>query len=265
MNALKKTVLITGASSGIGAALAIQFAQNNCEIILLGRHNERLNQIACDCQQYTGNKPLIITMDLTEPNASQTIYDLVKSHGMHVDILINNAGEGLWGDFHDYDSLKIHKLIQLNIFSVIDMTKLFLTDMVAKKSGKIVNIASVYAFTPVPYQSIYAASKAFILSFSLALADEVKSAGVDVTVICPGTIRTNFRKNVNIVEKPSIFSMSPETLAKKSYAAIVKSKLVYIPGFYNWIYVKIIETTPVWLNATVVKWLVYKLRGYKSS
>ncbi len=185
------TALITGASAGIGAAFAQELATRQTNLILVARSEPKLQQLAQQLQQYKIQVDIVV-QDLTEPKAAKTVFDIVTEKGLTIDLLINNAGFGEYGDFAELDGDQQVKMIQLNILALVDLTHQFLPGMRQRRSGGIINMSSVAAFQPMPYFSIYAASKAFVLSFSEALWAENRSYDVHIVAVCPGPTETNF-------------------------------------------------------------------------
>ncbi|WP_341530555.1 SDR family oxidoreductase [Nostoc sp. UHCC 0302] len=191
------TALITGASSGIGKAFADELAARQTNLVLLARSEEKLNQLAKQLQDQYKIKVDVIVKDLTEANAAAAVFDVIKTKGLTIDLLINNAGFGEYGDFAEGDGEKQVKIVQLNILALVDLTHKFLPLMRQRGAGGIINVSSITGFQPIPYLSVYAASKAFILSFSEALWAENFPYGVRVLVTCPGPIETNFFAEAN--------------------------------------------------------------------
>ncbi|MFN6570036.1 SDR family oxidoreductase [Dendronalium sp. ChiSLP03b] len=191
------TALITGASSGIGKAFAQELAARQTNLVLVSRSEEKLNQIAKQLQEQYKIQVDVIVKDLTEPNAPAAVFDATKAKQLTIDLLINNAGFGDYGDFAQNDRERQIKIVQLNIVALVDLTHQFLPLMRQRRSGSIINLSSITAFQPMPYLSVYAASKAFIVSFSQALWAENRSYGVRVLVACPGPIETNFFAEAN--------------------------------------------------------------------
>jgi uncharacterized protein len=186
------TALITGASGGIGKAFAEELAARQTNLVLVARSEDKLSQIASKLQTKYKIKVDVIVKDLTEYNAASLIFEDISSKGLNIDLLINNAGFGDYGDFAERDGDRQLKIIQLNVLALVDLTHKFLPIMRQKRSGSIINVASIAAFQPIPYLSVYAASKAFVLSFSEALWAENRSHGVKVLCVCPGPTETNF-------------------------------------------------------------------------
>ncbi|WP_069789352.1 SDR family NAD(P)-dependent oxidoreductase [Cyanobacterium sp. IPPAS B-1200] len=187
-----KTALITGASSGIGKAFAEELAQKSYDLIIIARTTEALNNIKNDLETKHGISVKVITQDLTLPNACEDIYGQLKQENIIVDLLINNAGFGDYGLFCDRPLDKQLKMIQLNISALVTLTHLFLQDMRERKEGDIINVGSIAGYQPLPYLSVYAATKAFVLSFSEALWAENKEFGITILALCPGPTESNF-------------------------------------------------------------------------
>ncbi|MBW4674456.1 MAG: SDR family oxidoreductase [Desmonostoc geniculatum HA4340-LM1] len=186
------TALITGASSGIGKAFAQELAARKTNLVLVARSEDKLKQLAQELQDKHKIEVDVIVKDLTEANAAAAVFDTTKAKGLTIDLLINNAGFGSYGDFAESDGERQVKIIQLNIVALVDLTHKFLPLMRERRSGSIINVSSITGFQPIPYLAVYAASKAFILSFSEALWAENRQYGVRILVTCPGPIETNF-------------------------------------------------------------------------
>ncbi|MEG4987835.1 SDR family oxidoreductase [Microcoleus sp. BR0-C5] len=186
------TALITGASGGIGAAFAAELAKRQHNLILVARSEDKLQQLAAKLQQEFNILVEIIVQDLTAPAAGTTVFDTVVQKGWTVDLLVNNAGFGDYGAFADRPLDKQLKMVQLNIVALVELSHLFLQGMRQRKSGSIINVASIAAFQPMPYLSMYAATKAFVLSFSEALWAENKDLGIGVLCLCPGPTESDF-------------------------------------------------------------------------
>ncbi|MEH2192850.1 MAG: SDR family oxidoreductase [Nostoc sp.] len=191
------TALITGASSGIGKAFAQELAARKTNLVLVARSEEKLSQLAKELQDKHKIQVDVIIKDLTESNAANAVFEATKTKELSIDLLINNAGSGYYGDFAEGDGERQIKIVQLNILALVDLTHKFLPLMRQRRSGSIINVSSITAFQPIPYLSVYAASKAFILSFSEALWAENRQYGVRILVTCPGPIETNFFAEAN--------------------------------------------------------------------
>ena len=181
---------------------------------------------------------------------------MVKKRGIKVDILINNAGFGLFGEFYETDIEKEKKMIDLNIKALVELSKYFLQEMLEKKSGKILNVASIAAFQPGPYMSVYYASKSFVLSFTEALRNEVRNTGVGISVLCPGPVETEFEKSAELTKSKLFSKLKPVTAEKVAYAGymgLMKNKAVIIPGFFNKIAVTAGAVVPTGLKVNIAR------------
>ncbi len=187
-----KTALITGASSGIGQAFAEELATHGTNLILVARSQDKLYRLAKQLQEKTSIYVEVIVQDLTQPQAGQKVYDWVQDKGLSVDCLINNAGFGDYGQFAERDLSKQLEMIQLNVTVLVELTHFFLSPMQQQRRGSIINVASIAGFQALPYLSTYAATKAFVLSFTEALWAENKDKGINCLALCPGPTESNF-------------------------------------------------------------------------
>ena len=189
-----KTVLVTGASSGIGLAISEELAKRGANLILVARSKDKLNEVAVSVRK-TGSEAHVFTSDLSVPNAAKELHTVVFQAGLSVDLLINNAGYGRWGEFTSFDRMDYAKMIQLNITSLTDLCHLFISDMVKKGSGGIINVGSMASFGPVPYANVYSSTKAYVLNFTEALRYEYEEKGIQIMALCPGGTQSNFATN----------------------------------------------------------------------
>ncbi|HET6228044.1 MAG TPA: SDR family oxidoreductase [Bacteroidia bacterium] len=231
-----KHVLITGATSGIGYELAKLFAQDGYNQIIVARSFTELQGTATELRGY-GIKVIPIAKDLFEPKAAIELYEEVKALGININILVNNAGHGHYGEFV-YTALEMElDIIQLNVVSLVTLTKLFLKDMVEKGDGKILNTSSVASKSPGPWQSVYHATKAFVQSFTEAIHVEVKDKGVTVTALLPGATDTDFFHKANMLDSKIVQDKSklanPADVAKDGYEALMAGKDMVISGMKN--------------------------------
>ncbi len=235
----RKTALITGGAGGIGLELAKILALQGNDLILVDIREKELIEAKTMLEKEYQCKVKTIAKDLTAPDSIQNIYDEIKMDGIKVGMLINNAGLGDFGEFHLTNWAKQETILKLNIFALTHLTRLFLPDMMENKEGKILNVASLAAFQPSPLMSMYFASKAFVLSFSEAVANEVKGSGVSVTVFCPGPTLTGFQQAVGagspeLSGKNWIYA-DVKDVAKAAYKAMMSKKPVVIHGWFNYI------------------------------
>ena len=190
---MKQTALITGASNGIGLELARIHAKRGGNLVLVARSQDKLNQLADELRaQYHDIQITVIAQDLAMPHAAQSVFAQTEQLGIQVDILINNAGFGGHGRFFERELAKEQQMIQLNITTLTELTHLYLQGMVARRSGKILNVSSTASFMPGPLQAVYYATKAYVTSFSQAVAEEVREFGISITALCPGAVATDF-------------------------------------------------------------------------
>jgi short-subunit dehydrogenase len=230
-----KTALITGASSGIGYEFSRLFAQEGCNLVLAARSADRLAEIARELTAVYPIKAEVVALDLSLPEAASQLFAEVKRRGLTIDVLINNAGFGQFGPYADSDWENQRHMIQLNVTTLAQLTRVFLAEMVQRKAGKILNVGSTGSFTPVPYMAVYAATKAFVLSFSEALSAELQGTGVTVTALCPGVTKTNFfqrAKSENMLLR-KFSQMEARDVARIGYRAMMKGRTRVVSGWFN--------------------------------
>ena len=234
MESNNRYALITGASSGIGYELAKLFAQDGYNLILVARTKEDLGKAATEFSQY-GIDVVTIAKDLFERNAAFEVYDEVKSKGLAVDVLVNDAGQGQFGLFVDSDINRLLDLIQLNVASLTAMTHLFLKDMVSRNEGKILQLASIASKLPGPWQAVYHATKAYVLSFTEALIRELKDSAVSMTALQPGATDTDFFNKAEMQESKIMDTKlsDPAQVAKDGYEALMKGDDKVVSGLKN--------------------------------
>jgi short-subunit dehydrogenase len=231
-----QTVLVTGASKGIGMELARQFARHGYSIIITATSEEQLGETASNMQAEFSVPVRFIAADLLDPETPRKLHDALKADGTGIDILVNNAGLGHHGWFVDQPADDDVEMIRVNIEALVRMTKIFLPGMVARRSGRILNTASIAGFMPAPQMAVYHATKAFVLSFTEALAEELKDSGVTVTALCPGATDTDFFKTAGAVDTMAFQNMqvmSPQEVAKGGYEALMNGDRVYVAGGMN--------------------------------
>jgi short-subunit dehydrogenase len=246
-NEQNKYALITGATSGIGLELAKLFAKDQYNLVIVSRRQDELNNVSNELKKDYGINVVTIAKDLFDRNAAFEIYDEVKSKGIQIDVLVNDAGQGLYGEFVDTDINRELDIIQLNIASLVVLTKSFLKDMVARNEGKILNLASIASRLPGPFQSVYHGTKAFVLSFSEAIRDEVKDKNVVVTALMPGATDTDFFHKANMEDSKMVQDSKladPATAAKDGYDALVANKDKVVSGFMNKVQVAMSNILP---------------------
>ncbi|OOE13039.1 SDR family NAD(P)-dependent oxidoreductase [Fictibacillus arsenicus] len=232
---MNKTVLITGASSGIGLEFASLFAKDGYHLVLNARNESRLQEIANELKSKYGVKVTVAAKDLSNPNSADELTSELASAGMEVDVLINNAGFAAYGSFNETSWKEEKDMIQVNIMALTALTKQLLPGMIKRNSGKILNVASIAAFQPGPLMAVYYATKAYVLSFSEAVNYELRNTNVSVTALCPGATATNFEKRANL-ESSRLFqsgAMDARDVALEGYKALKEKKSLEIPGLKN--------------------------------
>ncbi len=224
--------LVTGASSGIGYELAKLFAKDGKNIVVVARSRDKLEGLKRDLEREHQTKVVVSVKDLSDPEAPQEIFSELEKEDINVDVLVNNAGFCVYGMFRETNLQQELEMIQVNLISMIHLTKLFLRRMVESKSGYILNVASLCAFAPVPLESIYCSSKAGVLHFSEALANELKGSGVSVTCLCPGLAKTLFHERAKMQDARVTRRkmMDAAIVAKAGLTDLKKGKVISIPG-----------------------------------
>ena len=225
--------LVTGASSGIGLELAKLFARDSYGLVLVGRSGDALARAAKEVASSGATLVRTITKDLSMPDAAEEVFAALE--GAHVDVLVNNAGVGLYGPFLEVPAAAEAAMMRLNMIALTQLTKLVAAKMATQRRGTILNVASTAAFQPGPLMAVYYASKAYVLSFSEALASELASVGIRVSVLCPGPTRTGFQQRAKM-ERSRLFDfgvMDADVVARVAYRGLKRNKRIIIPGIRN--------------------------------
>ena len=255
----EKTILITGASSGIGEAFAKHLDKLGAKLILTARSEDKLNSLASSM-----NNALVIPGDLSDRTFPRNLYKQIIDKGIDIDILINNAGFGFSGLFLTSNMENYEEMLNVNIYSLMDLSHLFLKDMVKKEQGGIINISSLASYQPMPYFSVYAATKAFVTSFTLALHEEYRCKGIKILGVCPGYTKTSFNKRAQISSKTiSGYIMTSEEVVEQSLKAFSKGKHIIINGRINRFVKFITSMLPTRLAMRMVKGIIK--RGMEDS
>jgi uncharacterized protein len=262
MDSKIQTALITGASGGIGYELAKLFARDHYNLVLVARSSDKLNQAAAELQSQCGVTVRTVALDLAAAPAPKFLFDQLQREGTAVDVLVNNAGFGGFGEFAAMAEEEILGQLQLNVTALTYLTRLFLPGMLARRSGKIMNVASTAAFQPGPLMAVYYATKAYVLSFSEALANEVAGSGVVVSCFCPGATDTGFAKRAGM-EDSRIFkklgAMNVEAVARDGYRGLMAGRAVVISGARNWLVAESVRFAPRKLVTAVSRWVAEKV------
>ena len=250
---MNEWALITGASMGIGHELAKVFAAGKFNLVLVARNEARLNKVAEELRAQFGIESKILSKDLSLPAASQEIFEALRD--TPISVLVNNAGFGWRGAFAECD-LQQHALdmMHVNMDSLVALTRLFVPPMLARKQGRILNVASTAAFQPGPFANIYFATKSFVLSFSTALAEELDGTGVTVTALCPGSTRTEFFDRAGMKNmRPEWHMMDADVVARAGYRGLMRGKRVVIPGLMNKLTSKLTNFVPTGVTTKIVR------------
>jgi short-subunit dehydrogenase len=234
----RETALVTGASAGIGAALAKQFAAGGFDLILVARSRDKLEALAESLKAEHSVEVAVLPTDLSVHGAAKTLFDAVKKRKLAVDILVNNAGVLEMGAFRDMTPERHQELIGLNVAMLTDMTSRFLAPMLERGRGRILNVASIAAFQPVPSLATYAATKAYVLSLTEALSEELKGSGVSITALCPGITETGMvdrarETNAAASQLPPFLIGDVDDVAAQGYAACMAGEVIRVPGALN--------------------------------
>jgi uncharacterized protein len=244
---MQKTALITGASNGIGLELARVHAAKGDNLVLVARNQTKLDELKNELEKTHGIQVHNIAKDLSQLNSALDVYNEVKEQNIQIDYLINNAGFGSFGMFVTNEWNKEEQMINLNITTLTHFSYLFLKDMVARKSGRIMNVASTAAFQSGPTMAVYYATKAYVLSFSEAIDNEVREHGVTVTALCPGATASGFQDAAAMQESKLVKGKKLPTskqVAEYGYKAMMKGKTVAIHGTMNWILANSVRFMP---------------------
>jgi short-subunit dehydrogenase len=250
-----KTALITGASSGIGKALAEEFAKDGYHLVLAARGVAKMQSLADDLQKRFKITATVIGADLETNDGAAKLHTDIKSRGITISALANNAGYGTFGEFKDSSLAPELAMMQLNMNTVVVLTKLFLPDLIATR-GKIMNTASTAAFQPGPYMAVYYATKAFVLSFSEAIAAELAGTSVTVTALCPGPTTSGFQDKADMHASALVKGKklpSSAEVATAGYRAMQRGQRVYIPGAMNWVMAQSVRFAPRNMVTMMVK------------
>lgn len=230
-----RRAIVTGASSGLGADFARELARRGCELVLVARRRERLEELAADLEARHGTRCRVHAADLTEPGAPVRLADTLEEDGWDVDILVNNAGFGIYGRFLDTEWERLEKMLRLDVEALVAMTRVFAPGMVQRGWGRVLQVASIAAFQPSPGYAAYAAAKSFVLSFSTALHQEWKGTGVTCTVVSPGVTETEFLEVAG--QEKGLFHratlMDSPTVARQGIETMAAGRPGIVPGWIN--------------------------------
>jgi uncharacterized protein len=246
MTASRPLALVTGASAGIGRELADILAREGHDLVLVARREPELTDLARELKERHGADSRVLTADLSAPDAATQLVESLGA-GTAVDVLVNNAGFGGHGAFAERDRDEEMRMIAVNVTALTDLTKQLVPGMVARGRGRILNVASTAAFQPGPFMAVYYATKAYVLSFSEALHEELSGTGVTVTCLCPGVTKTEFQKVAGVEEVPLTqgpLSMTARAVAESAYSGLAKGRRLVIPGVHNKVGVQAVRLSP---------------------
>jgi uncharacterized protein len=252
---VSKTALITGASGGIGFELALLFGHDRYDCVLVARSADKLHALAARLESEFRVKTLVLAKDLSNPAAVDEIYEEVTAAAMNVDVLVNNAGFTVFGLFTQTDLDTELEMLQVNVVALTALTKLFLKGMVERRYGRILNLGSTASFEPGPLMAVYYASKAYVLSFSEALANELRGTGVTVTALAPGPTRTGFQKRGDLEDSRLAQGQiaDAQSVALAGYRGLMAGKTIVIPGFSNKLIPWVVRVSPRGVVTRVVR------------
>jgi uncharacterized protein len=262
MSASRKWAIVTGASSGIGRALAREFAAGGFNILLTGRNQSELDRVAGECAAEFHVETRVVPADLCRPASVNALIEAISAFPAEYEALVNNAGFGLHGEFAVTDVDKEIELINVQLAAMLKLTKAVLPGMILRRRGRILNVGSVYSYAPVPFQSVYAACKAFLMSFSASLRNELAETGVTVTLLSPGITQTEFRSRAGIAEKNKNSGMTAEAVAHSGFVEAMRGKPVAVPGIENRVFVIAAKILPASTFTGIIRF-INGLRGHK--
>lgn len=256
------TTLITGASSGIGAAFARKLARRGRNVLLVARSEDKLVALCNELGRLSGARAQYVVMDLGEPHAPSQLFAETKTRGLEIDMLVNNAGFGSMGDFMKLDLARELEMIDLNVKSLVELSNRFLVPMRERRQGVIINVASTAGFQAVPFMATYAATKAFVLSFSEALREENRPYGIHVLALCPGVTDTNFFDAAKIDRPPMRTIQTAEEVVDAALRGVKRGRSTVISGWANWLTVEAERFVP---RSLVTKVAAKALRSHLDS
>ncbi len=252
-----QTALVTGASYGIGRELAICCARGGFDLVLAARSGEKLRSLAAEITSRYPVKARALEADLGDPEAPERLEKAISSEGIEVAVLVNNAGFGANGPFASLAVEVQRELLQVNVVALTHLTRLLLPGMLGRRRGRILNVASTAAFQPGPLMAVYYASKAYVLSFSEALSEELRGTGVTVTALCPGPTASGFQaraemQHARLFRRPA---MDAQRVAETGYAAMMAGKAVVVPGLLNRLLAQSVRVSPRFVVRRIAGWL----------
>jgi short-subunit dehydrogenase len=251
-----KTVLVTGASAGIGRELARVFASHAFDLVLVARTASKLEELASELRERCGVQVTPLPTDLLEPGAPQALFEELRKRGIAIEVLVNDAGTLESGSMMEMPPERLLDMVNLNVAALTLMTRLFVEPMIEGGGGRVLNVGSIVGFQPAPSMAVYGATKAYILSLSEALSEELRDTGVSVTALCPGFTTTQMADKIKGVEAlkeraPAAMMMAPADVAREGYEACMAGEAIRVPGLPNQIALRILGIQPRWLLRTL--------------
>ncbi len=245
---------------GIGRELAKLCAADGHDVVLVARQREQLEALADEIRVRYGVQASVIPCDLSEPDSAARLLDELTRRNQTIDILVNNAGFGLYGSFHELGLARQLDMLQVNIIALTRLTHAVLPAMVKRRFGRVMNMSSTASFQPGPGMAVYYASKAYVTSFSEALAFELRSSGVTVTALCPGPTKTNFQSTAGLVDSPMyrLVASNAERVARDGYRAMMRGRSLRVSGVLNWIGVQLVRIAPRFLVRRASSWVIQR-------
>lgn len=259
----RNTALVTGASSGIGLELARLLARDGHDLVLVGRDETRLRALASELTRTCGVTALEMPQDLCHPRAADRIAEQLEARAMSVDVLVNSAGFNIYGRFDRTDGEDELRMLNVNVVALTRLTKLLLPCMIERGFGRVLNVGSTGSFAPGPFDAVYCASKAYVLSLTEALAEELEGTGVTVTALCPGATATRFADRAGMAHTPMFRGRlaDPSVVARVGYHAMVTGRRVVIPGLMNALMTQSIRFSPRTMVASISKHMLVGSAG----
>jgi short-subunit dehydrogenase len=252
--------LVTGASSGLGAELARRLAEHGAHLVLTARSRDRLDDLATDLARVNGIQTRVVCADLARPEGTDALLAGVRELGVSIAHLVNNAGFGSAGAFAELDAARESAMVELNVAALVRLTRALLPAMVRAREGGVLNVASTVAFQPVPYMATYAATKAFVVSFTTALATELEGSGVRAMALCPGPVHTGFQTAAGIA-RPGlpIAVLSAQRTVAEALEAYLRGERLFVPGIVNALQVRATRLLPTALTTWAAKRTMQRL------